>query len=71
MLPQCKHTHEFLKEAAVKRDDVEQIKIGLNNDQIGIRIKCTDIANQKDFYIVKVQSPANAFPAAESRCRCC
>ena len=33
MLPQCKHTHEFLKEAAVKRDDVEQIKTYINYDR--------------------------------------
>ena len=53
---------EKLKQTPEISNDVEQIKIGLNNDQIGVRIKCIDIANQKDFYIVKVQSPANAFP---------
>lgn len=42
-------------------NDVEQIKIGLNNDEIGVRIKCNDIANQKDFYILKVKSSVNPF----------
>jgi Domain of unknown function (DUF4249) len=44
-------------------NDVEQINtLGLNSDEIGVRIKCNDIANQEDFYILKVKSSIKPFP---------
>lgn len=44
-------------------NDVEQINtLGLDSDEIGVRIKCNDIANQEDFYLINVQSSVNPFP---------
>lgn len=54
---------EKLTQTPSIQNEVEQINdLGLNSDEIGVRIKCNDIANQEDFYLLKVQSSVNAFP---------
>lgn len=54
---------EKLTQTPILQNEVEQINnLGLNSDEIGVRIKCNDIPNQEDFYLLKVKSSVNAFP---------
>lgn len=56
-------SEEKLTQTPILQNDVEQINdLGLNSDEIGVRIKCTDIANQENFYLLKVESSVSAFP---------
>ena len=43
--------------------DIEQKNdLGLNNDEIGLRITFKDYANQRNYYLFRVESDLNAFP---------
>lgn len=56
-------SEEKLTQTPILQNDVEQINdLGLNSDEIGVRIKCTDFANQENFYLLNTQSSVGAFP---------